>query len=109
MTTERPVERAIERKVREALSPEHLEVVNESHMHNVPPGSETHFRLFVVAEAFAGQRLVQRQQAVYRAVTDELAGPVHALAMETLSPDEWTPERQPSTSPPCLGGDGGKD
>ncbi len=99
----------IEEKVRSALSPHHLEVHNESSMHNVPPGSETHFRVLVVADAFAGLSLVQRQRRVYAALAEELAGSVHALAMETFATDEWSAERKAQDSPPCLGGDSGKD
>ncbi len=96
---------AIEAKVREAVSPQHLDVLNESHMHNVPPGSESHFKLVIVADAFDGLRLIQRHQLINGALRDELAGPVHALSMETMTPLEWS-ERNGQTlqSPDCRGG-----
>lgn len=99
------VQAEIERKLSAAFAPFHLEVVNESHMHNVPPGSESHFRVTLVSEGFAGQGLVQRQRAVNQALAGELAGPVHALAMHTWTPEEWY-ERGGTTpaSPPCMGG-----
>ena len=99
------VAETIEIKVQSAVSPQHLEVMNESHMHNVPPGSESHFKLVIVADAFSGLRLVGRHQLINAALKDELAGPVHALSMETLTPDEWA-ERggETLTSPDCRGG-----
>lgn len=93
---------SLEMKLTEALQPLHLEVVNESHMHNVPPNSQTHFKVVVVSQAFAGKRPVQRHQLVYGVVADELRNGVHALALHTYLPDEWQ-GRAPS-SPDCLGG-----
>jgi BolA protein len=95
----------IRSRLEAALSPVHLEVLDESHMHNVPEGAESHFNLFVVADGFQGQRLVQRHQAVYRALADEMAGSVHALALKTMTPAEWEEEGGGANeSPPCLGG-----
>ncbi len=95
----------IHAKLVDALNPVHLDVVDESHMHNVPVGAESHFNVFVVAEAFDGQRLVARHQAVYRALNREMAGSVHALALKTLTPSEWAEQGGgASVSPPCLGG-----
>lgn len=95
----------ITRKIAEALSPAHMEVINESHMHNVPPGAESHFKLVVVADAFDGMPRVRRHQQVNGILEAELKGGVHALSMQTMTPSEWTarggtvPE-----SPLCLGG-----
>ena len=99
------LQRSIEHKLTASLQPTHLEVINESHRHSVPPGSETHFKVVVVSPAFSGQRLVQRHQSVNALLAGELAGDLHALSMETLTPDEWA-ARAGSTlqSPPCLGG-----
>lgn len=99
------IQQQIEHRLQQALSPAHLEVSNESHMHNVPPGSESHFRVVLVSEAFAGQRKVARQQRVYQLLAEELAGPVHALSLFTWTPEEWR-ERSESApaSPQCLGG-----
>lgn len=95
----------IERKLRDAFDPLHIEVLDESHMHNVPPGSESHFKVTLVSEAFRGQPLVQRHRAVNRVLADELAGQIHALALHTLDPDQWFERagRVPD-SPPCHGG-----
>ena len=99
------MQQEIERRLAKLLSPEFLEVVNESHMHSVPPNSETHFRVVVVSGQFEGQRKVARHQRVYTALREQLDGPVHALALHTYTPQEWR-ERQQSApaSPDCLGG-----
>ena len=97
------VSEQIKAKLEEALAPRHLEVINESHMHNVPANSETHFKVVVASEAFSGRRAVARHQMIYQLLAEELAGPVHALALHTYDLDEW-PEATASESPPCLGG-----
>ncbi len=86
------------------LSPSHLEVVNESRQHNVPPNSETHFKVVVVSDQFAEKRKVARHQMVYSLVAEELAGPVHALALHTYTALEWAHQRAAPQSPACLGG-----
>ena len=99
------VQSEIERNLSSALQPEHLEVVNESHMHSVPPDSETHFKVVVVSPAFDGRRKVARHQQVYAILAEQLQGPVHALALHTYTPDEWSDRQQPAPdSPDCLGG-----
>ncbi|WP_226705036.1 BolA family protein [Microbulbifer elongatus] len=97
----------IQQKLTGAFDPAHIEVDCESHMHNVPAGSEMHFRVVLVSEAFAGVRKVQRHQKVYAALADEMAGPIHALALHLYTAEEWA--GQAPESPQCLGGDkGGK-
>ena len=92
-------------KLDAAFAPTHLEVINESHQHSVPPGSETHFKVVLASVAFAGKRLVARHRQVYAAVAEELKGGVHALALHTYTPEEWA-ERSSGAppSPACLGG-----
>lgn len=92
----------IESKLRDAFSPEYLDVVNESHMHSVPPGSESHFKVTLVSAAFSGQRPVKRHQEVYRVLAGELKSGVHALALHTYAPSEW--QGVSPDSPRCLGG-----
>ncbi len=99
-----PVEQRIREKLLAAFSPSTFEVVNESHMHSVPENSETHFKVVLVTEAFVGKRAVQRHQAVYAVLREELAGPVHALALHTYAPNEWTESSTAPESPNCLGG-----
>lgn len=95
----------IESKLEAAFTPEFLEVLNESHRHNVPPGSESHFKVTVVSAQFNDRRLVARHRMVNETLAEELAGQVHALALHTLTPDEWF-ERAGATpdSPECRGG-----
>ena len=92
----------IQQKLSEAFEPTHIEVDCESHMHNVPAGSEMHFRVVLVSEAFSGVRKVQRHQKVYAVLADEMAGPIHALALHLYNAEEWA--GQAPESPQCLGG-----
>ena len=99
------VQADIESRLNGELAPQYLEVVNESHMHSVPPNSETHFKVVLVASAFAGKRKVARHQQVYGILSAQLEGPVHALALHTYTPEEWTERQQAAPdSPDCLGG-----
>ncbi|MEL0021099.1 MAG: BolA family protein, partial [Rickettsiales bacterium] len=82
------VQQTIESKINEALSPSHLQVLNESHMHSVPPGSESHFKVVIVSESFEGVPRVRRHQTINGILKHEIAGPVHALSMETLTQEE---------------------
>ena len=92
----------IESKLRDAFAPAHLEVVNESGMHNVEPGSETHFRVVVVAAAFEGKTRVERHRMIYALLEQERAEGLHALGIQTLTPTEFGPHPR-IESPPCLG------
>ncbi len=104
------VQTEIEQNLSTELQPDLLEVSNESHMHSVPPNSETHFKVVVVAAQFDGKRKVARHQQVYQVLADQLEGPVHALALHTYSPDEWAQRQQSAPdSPDCLGGSKSKD
>ena len=91
-------------KISEALSPEHLEVINESHGHSVAPGSETHFKVVVVSGEFTGVGAVARHRRLYQILSEELRNGVHALALHTYTPAEWQLTGQAPLSPPCLGG-----
>ncbi len=99
------VQQNIEEKIQGSLAPEHLEVINESPMHNVPPGSESHFKLVIVSPAFEGMSRVERHQKVNGILAQELENGLHALSMETLTGPEWE-QRGGKTmaSPLCLGG-----
>ncbi|MBI4411581.1 MAG: BolA family transcriptional regulator [Deltaproteobacteria bacterium] len=98
------IQKQIESKLAEGLKPAHLEVINESPMHGVPPGSESHFKVVVVSSLFEGKSLVQRHRMINEVLAQELKESVHALTMQTLTPDEWTKKGGRGTSPPCLGG-----
>ena len=98
------IEQVIREKLQAGLAPGHLEVVNESHMHNVPPGSESHFKVVVATEAFSGLPRVRRHQKVYGLLAEELKGAVHALALHTYSVEEWKQKGEAPASPQCMGG-----
>ncbi|MFQ6372152.1 BolA family protein [Shewanella sp. YIC-542] len=97
------VAETIQQKLQAALLPEHLEVVNESHNHHVPPNSETHFKVVIVSQAFDGQRLLARHRQVNEALAHELANGVHALSMHTYTPQEWQAQVAVPDSPKCRG------
>ncbi len=86
------VAESIERKLRKALSPTRLDIIDESHKHaghvGARPEGETHFSVEVASAAFAGKSRVDRQRLVYGILAAELEGPVHALALRTVTPDE---------------------
>lgn len=82
----------IEQKLQAAFQPETLDVIDESHEHAGHAGwresGETHFRVRMIAAGFAGQSRVARQRAVNKALAEELATTVHALAMELSAPGD---------------------
>ena len=79
-------------KLEAALSPLALDIEDESAKHaghaGAREGGETHYRIRIVSESFAGLNRVQRQRKVYAAVAEELAERVHALSLVTLTPEE---------------------
>jgi len=86
------VRNAIETKLSAALSPAHLEVIDNSAKHaghaGARPQGESHFAVIVVSSAFEGQNRVQRQRMVYAALAEEMANDIHALELKTLTPEE---------------------
>ncbi len=96
------IQQRIETKLRQAFSPERLDVINESHQHaghhhadsghhaTFDGSGETHFRVRIVADRFAGMSRVDRHRAVNELLADELKGGVHALAIEPAAPGEKT-------------------
>ncbi len=103
-----PIQKTIVLKLKEALAPDHLEVINESANHNVPAGSESHFKVIAASRHFDGKRAVARHQMVYQVLTQELKGSgqgagVHALALHLYTPSEWAGQQKAPVSPPCLG------
>lgn len=98
------IRQTIEDKLEKAFSPTHFEIHNESYRHNVPAGSESHFKVIIVSEQFVGQRFIARHRAIYSVLTEELAGGVHALALHTYTPQEWVGLQDTVlSSPDCRG------
>ena len=85
---------AITRKLTEAFAPESLNVVDESDQHKGHAGhrpeGETHYRVYIVAEAFRGKSRIERHRMVNSALDAELKGSVHALAIKAQAPVENT-------------------
>lgn len=86
------VTETIEQKLRAAFQVTELTLVNESHKHAGHAGSpgtgHSHFNLRLVAADFDGKSRVERQKMVYAVLAEEMAGPIHALALKTLAPGE---------------------
>lgn len=91
-----PIETAMRDKLTAAFVPERLEVINESHLHAGHQGGamdgtgETHFRVRIVSDAFAGKMRIKRHQAINDTLADEFANGLHALAIEVAAPGEAT-------------------
>src|SRR5882672_11088771 len=82
----------ITKKLTSAFAPESLDVVDESHQHaghaGHRPGGQTHFRVYIVAEAFRGKSRLDRHRMINATLSSELAGGVHALAIHATAPGE---------------------
>jgi BolA protein len=92
MSAEKTVQHTITNKLREAFTPESLDVIDESHLHEGHaghrPGGETHFSIYIVSDAFEGKSRIERHRMINATLAAELAGPVHALAIKAQAPDE---------------------
>lgn len=76
----------IEERLRSAFSPQQLDIINESHLHshhNSSPGTgESHFRIKIVSESFNGKSRIECHRMIHEVLAEELAGPIHALAIK---------------------------
>jgi len=89
----------------QSLQPQFLEVINESYRHNVPTGSESHFRVMIVSDIFDGKSPVARHRLVNTTLTEEIIHSIHALALHIFTLAEWQKRQEAALeSPPCLGG-----
>ena len=97
----------METKLIGEFSPTRLRIDNDSKRH-AGPATESHFRLVIVSDTFEGQNRVQRQRRVYTCLSEELAGPVHALQLKCLTTNEYDAADGEVTlkAPPCGGGHG---
>jgi BolA protein len=82
----------ITKKLTEAFTPQSLNVVDESHQHEghagSRPGGQTHFRVYIVSDAFKGKTRIERHRMINGKLSDELAGGIHALAIHAAAPGE---------------------
>jgi len=106
MADEKPVETAIRTKLTDALKPLHLDVINESYMHNVPKGTESHFKVVIVSSAFEDVKRLQKHKLVHSALQEELDAGLHALSIVAKTPAEWDKSQEVGQSPACRGGAG---
>jgi BolA protein len=87
-----PFQDIITRKLTEAFTPDSIRVVDESHQHEGHsghrPGGETHFRVYIVAQAFKGKSRLERHRMINEILAGELAAGVHALAIHAAAPGE---------------------
>jgi BolA protein len=87
----------IEDALRRGFDPLHLEVIDESAQHAGHAGAAGgggHFRVLLVSAAFRGQQRLARQRSVYALLGDAMRTTIHALALRTLTPEEWAQERE---------------
>ncbi len=99
-----PIEQSITGKLQAAFAPTELRVVNESDSHSGPPGRESHFRVLVVSDEFDGANRVKRHRAVNKALQAELDAGLHALAIEALTPAQWSAKNGAMAESPACGG-----
>ena len=98
------IQASIENKLTNEFDVDYLQVENESHMHNVAPDSESHFKVTIVSDSFRDQMLLKRHCMVNKTLEQELQQ-IHALALHTLTPDEWQARGGTvADSPKCRGG-----
>jgi BolA protein len=98
------IQKSIEKNLSDAFDLNYLAVENESHKHSVPPNSETHFKVTLVTDEFAGLRQVARHQKIYKVLADQMQAGVHALALHTYTVAEWQQAGNAPESPNCMGG-----
>ncbi|XP_074096445.1 bolA-like protein DDB_G0274169 isoform X1 [Cotesia typhae] len=106
-TSNRPVENSMKKKLEKDLEPSHLEIINESAMHNVPKDSESHFKVVVVSDKFKDVPLIKRHRMVNDLLKTELEESIHALSIVAKTPSQWEESNKViAPSPACKGGFG---
>lgn len=92
-----PVARKIRQKLDSALSPQRIELEDDSWRHaghhheggmDAKEGGESHFNLVIVSGSFVGHSRLMRQRMINKVLSEELSGPVHALSIKALTPEE---------------------
>ena len=98
------IQQTIEAKLQDKFQIEYLEVANESHMHNVAPESESHFKVTIVSDDFSNLMFIKRHRMVNSTLATEMQQ-IHALALHALTPEEWlTHAGKVTDSPACKRG-----
>lgn len=81
----------IRKRLQDALAPQQLEIMDESHKHVGHAGAASgggHFDALIVSEAFVGKRLLQRHRMVYAALGEMMNREIHAFSMRCKTPEE---------------------
>jgi BolA-like protein 1 len=99
-----PVEQKIFAKLASELNPSFLDIENESYKHNVPKGSESHFKVCVVSSTFEGMPLIKRHRTVNSILAEELKEEIHAMSILAKTPSQWEKTPELGSTPNCLGG-----
>tara|TARA_E500000178_G_C16622123_1_gene573824 strand:+ start:13 stop:318 length:306 start_codon:yes stop_codon:yes gene_type:complete len=86
--------------INDKLSPSVLNLINESFMHNVPPGSESHFKLIVVSDVFKDLTKVKRHQLIYSTL-NKIMDEIHALSIYAFDENEYNANPIVIDSPNC--------
>ncbi len=88
-----PITQQLEHALTRAFQPIHLEIRNDSHKHashrEAPNTGDSHFHITLVSQKFESMSRVHRHRLVYESIADLIEGPIHALAIQTMTPDEW--------------------
>lgn len=91
----------IEKSLTAALNPELIEVVNESHKHNVPKDAESHFKIIAVSEIFSNLNRIERNRMIFKILEKEFKS-MHALSLALFTPQEWQQKSNKNhITPPC--------
>ena len=94
----------IEEKLNARLTPDFLDITNESSMHS-GPATESHFKVVAVSKAFEGKMLIARHRMINEALEEELKN-IHALSLHTMTPDEYFDKGGKVADSPACGGGG---
>lgn len=94
------IEQQIINKLNDEFKPSSLKIVNESFMHNVPAGSESHFKIVVVSQSFTDKTLIQRHKLIYKSL-DTIMILIHALSIHAFDKNEFDSNPMILDSPQC--------
>ena len=95
------IENTIKDLLIDTFDPSMLSIINESFMHNVPAGSESHFKVVIVSDNFNDIKDIKRHQAVYKALQDVMKS-IHALSIYAFNENEYKDNPQIIDSPNCV-------
>ena len=95
------IENNIKNLLIDAFNPSVLSIDNESHMHNVPQDSESHFKIVLVSKNFTGLSEVNRHKSVYK-VLEDILDSIHAISIYSFDENEYTNNPIILDSPNCV-------